>query len=81
MVTIRKGHKTFFMPQLQRKSLNTKRGEKKKKTLPTEFTGRNSRHVLSSVRLHVVLPILKAVKHFEENQAFGNKHLADTHAF
>ena len=53
----------------------------KKKTLPTEFTERNSRHLLSSVRLHVVLSILKAVKHFEENQAFGNKQLADTRAF
>jgi hypothetical protein len=66
------------MLHLQRKSLKTNGGEKK---LPTEFTERNSRHVLSSVRLHVVLSVLKAVKHFEENQAFENKHLAGNRAF
>jgi hypothetical protein len=78
MVTIREGHKTFLMPHLQRKSLNTNWGEKK---LSTEFTERNSRHVLNPVRPHVVPSVLKAVKHFEENQAFENKYLADNRGF
>ena len=67
------------MPHLQRKSLNTNRDEKKK--LPTEFTERNSGHVFCSVRLHVVLCVLKAVMHFEESQAFANIHVADNRAF